>query len=125
MAVSSLKILGKLQTIDGTAVRQSRDLDETFTVGETLSGQFILPKGGTAAKVQLSLPGMTNPNVVLVQSDCTFKLEIPHGGSTVIECDQMALLGLPTYSGLTSLGITMISDVTQREVVWSIGAVGS
>ncbi len=124
MSISKLKVLGKLQVLDGTTVVQSRDLAESWAIGETVSGQIQLPKGGTVAKLQVALPHLTNPRLLMVQCDCTFELELPWNGTTVVTCDKMALIGLPTYSGLATFGITMITDVTHLPLVYSCGAVG-
>jgi len=125
MSLSKLKVLGKVQTLDGLAVRTSLDLAETFTIGEGQGGSLLLPKGGTLAKLEVDISHMTNPVFLLIKGDCTMTIEIPAGGTTAVTIDQMAVFGLPTDSGLATWGVTMVSDTTAVEVVWLAGAVGA
>lgn len=125
MSISKLKVLGKVQSLDGTTVRTSLDIAQVFNVAEAQGGSLLLPKGGTAAQLEVGISHMTNPVFLLVQADCTFTIEIPAGGTTAITIDQVGMFGLPTDSGLADWGITMVSDTTAVEVVWLTGAVGA
>lgn len=96
----------------GGAVANRFDLSFELTAHESALGGFVLEKGGTAAKRKIMLSQISAPLLIAFTCEATFTVDMPHGGSTALTLYGTQELRFPTTSNMTSIGVTMVSDVT-------------
>lgn len=117
--IDKLKIFGKVQALQNSDEEVGLEIDELDDMDGMVAGQFMLPKGGAAAKTYIFAGNISVPKFLLVQCDTSFYVELGvYPG--LLRCDGLLMAKLSYQTPVTTIAVSQISQTTAMECSYMV-----